>query len=152
MGTINITPKGKIDKCTRKFIDNLNEKQKRQFVGLEAQKIGHGGITKMSILYGMNRKTIKRGIKELNQPKKTSTNRIRKKGGGRKPIEELSPEILDKIVEIVEGETAGNPQNDRKWVRKSLEYIQKELKKVGYSISPPTISRLLKKIGLFGKI
>ena len=106
----------------------------------------------MSILYGMNRKTIKRGIKELNQPKKTSTNRIRKKGGGRKPIEELSPEILDKIVEIVEGETAGNPQNDRKWVRKSLEYIQKELKKVGYSISPPTISRLLKKIGLFGKI
>lgn len=42
-------------------------------------------------------------------------------------------------------ETAGEPSNEQKWVRSSLRQLSRRLAQIGYSISPPTVSRLLKK-------
>lgn len=46
---------------------------------------------------------------------------------------------------MVEPETAGEPMNERKWIRSSLESLSRRLKQDGHGVSAPTVSRLLKK-------
>jgi len=41
-------------------------------------------------------------------------------------------------------ETAGDPLSDQKWVRSSLRTVSARLRKVGHTVSPPTVGRLLK--------
>lgn len=131
------------------FITQLNEKQKRLFVAVEAKKLGYGGISKISIITGIDRKTISRGINELdnNLLEENAVKKIRESGGGRKLIEKKTPKIETEILNIVESDTAGNPTNSKLWIRKSLRNIRSELLKLNYNISPPTISRILKKSG-----
>jgi len=47
----------------------------------------------------------------------------------------------------VEGETAGDPMSDRKWVRSSLRHLSESLGKLGYTIGHTTVGRLLKDLG-----
>ena len=47
----------------------------------------------------------------------------------------------------VEPETAGNPQSEQKWVRSSLRTLSTQLGHDGHPASPPTIARLLDKLG-----
>jgi hypothetical protein len=65
----------------------LSEKDRRQYAALEALKYGWGGLSYISEVLGIDRKTIRQGIKELNPDFKdsfTPQERQRKKGGGRK--------------------------------------------------------------------
>ena len=48
------------------------------------------------------------------------------------------------MKELVEPETAGDPQSDQKWVRRSLRQLSTRLGEVGHAVSPPTVGRLLK--------
>jgi len=43
-------------------------------------------------------------------------------------------------------ETAGDPLSDQKWVRSSLRTVSARVRKVGHTVSPPTVGRLLKKL------
>lgn len=49
------------------------------------------------------------------------------------------------LLEIVAPETAGNPTNQRKWVRSSLRKLSKRLGRAGHAVSAPTVARLLRK-------
>jgi hypothetical protein len=51
------------------------------------------------------------------------------------------------LQQLVEPETAGDPMSEQKWVRSSLRQLSKRLKDLGHSISPPTVGRLLRKLG-----
>jgi hypothetical protein len=44
----------------------LNERQRRLFAATEAIKLGHGGIAYVSQLLGCHRRTVERGLAELN--------------------------------------------------------------------------------------
>jgi hypothetical protein len=46
---------------------------------------------------------------------------------------------------LVEPETAGEPDRQRKWVRSSLHTLSRRLKENGHEVSAPTVARLLKK-------
>ena len=48
-------------------------------------------------------------------------------------------------MELVEPETAGEPESERKWIRSSLQTLSHRLKEDGHGVSAPTVSRLLKK-------
>jgi len=48
---------------------------------------------------------------------------------------------------VVEDDTAGDPMNDKKWVRRTVRQIRKALKKQGYNLSRSTVWRLLKQWG-----
>lgn len=66
------------------FLSRLDEQQRRWYVALEADRIGHGGERLLSQITGMDEKTIRRGLKELaatlaNRP----PDRVRLPGGGR---------------------------------------------------------------------
>ncbi len=71
-------------------VAELNEKNRRLFVGLLAQQLGHGSIQEMSRVTGLSRVTIRRGRNELAQGETSSNRRIRMAGGGRKAAEKKS--------------------------------------------------------------
>ena len=64
------------------LLANLDERQKRLYLGLESIKVGHGGDAFISQITGVNVKTIARGRREL-QSKDVPQDRIRRAGAGR---------------------------------------------------------------------
>lgn len=70
------------------LLSRLNEQQRRWYVAVEAEKIGHGGTKFMSVVTGMNVNTIRKGRQEMaNDLADRPDDRVRVKGGGRKPVE-----------------------------------------------------------------
>lgn len=68
----------------------LDEKHRRQFVGLWAAQLGHGGIQGMAQVTGLDRSTIARGLRELKRADPTPE-RIRAPGAGRPQVEKKVP-------------------------------------------------------------
>lgn len=68
----------------------LNEKDRRQFVGLLARQLGRGGVTLMAEVTGLDRNTIRRGQREIAGS--DFTDRVRAKGGGRPLVEKKPPD------------------------------------------------------------
>lgn len=69
----------------------LDEKQARRVVGLLAEREGHGGIARLSRVTGMSRTTILQGQRELVGDDPVPADRVRRAGGGRKPLEKKEP-------------------------------------------------------------
>jgi hypothetical protein len=65
----------------RDFFRSLNEKDRRRYAGLEAAKLGHGGVSYISDILGCDRKTVSKGIDEILDPPDIDPSRVRKKGG-----------------------------------------------------------------------
>ncbi len=65
----------------RSLYESLNEKDRRRYAAVEAAKLGYGGQTYMAALLGVDHKTIRRGLADLDHPPEIPPGRIRKKGG-----------------------------------------------------------------------
>lgn len=73
---------------TRLVFSRLNEQQRRWVAGLLSKSLGWGGDTRVSQVTGLDAKTIKRGRDELDDNlRDCPTNRIRREGAGRPPVE-----------------------------------------------------------------
>lgn len=69
-------------------LSRLDEQQRRWIVALEANKLGRGGIHQLSLITGLDEKTIARGQHELAQSLAgRPVEGVRVSGGGRKPVE-----------------------------------------------------------------
>jgi hypothetical protein len=69
----------------RNFFATLTEKDQRRFAALEARQVGHGGIQYVAEVLGCARRTIERGLAELEDlPNDPAAGRIRRPGAGRK--------------------------------------------------------------------
>jgi hypothetical protein len=69
-----------IERQMRRFFDSLSEADRRRYAGIEAVKLGHGGIKYLSDLLGCDPKTIQLGISELETDEALPSDRQRKKG------------------------------------------------------------------------
>lgn len=66
---------------------SLNERQRRIYAANEALKLGHGGIAYIAELFDCHRKTVQRGLAELQYGESTSPpNQARKKGEADVPV------------------------------------------------------------------
>lgn len=54
--------------------------------------------------------------------------------------------MIDAIRRIMFHDTAGDPISGLKWSRKTREKICRQLRRIGISVSPKTVGRLLKKL------
>lgn len=71
---------------------SLNERQRRLYAANEALKLGHGGINSIAALLGCHRKTIQRGLIELqNAPTSLPAQQARKKGADDSPASRFCP-------------------------------------------------------------
>jgi hypothetical protein len=63
------------------FYESLSEKDRRRYAAVEAEKLGHGGVTYLAELFGCDPDTIRRGLADVEQlPADAAEGRIRKKG------------------------------------------------------------------------
>ena|SRR5215208_5406275 len=74
-----------------RVVSGLDEKWARRVVGLLAGREGHGGIARLSRITGMSRTTILQGQRELVGSDPVPADRVRRPGGGRKPLEKKGP-------------------------------------------------------------
>lgn len=65
----------------------LDEKHARRILGFLAEREGHGGISRLSRVTGVSRTTILLGQRELVGEDLIPEGRVRRPGGGRKPLE-----------------------------------------------------------------
>jgi hypothetical protein len=77
----------------QRLFATLSEKDRRRYAGIEAAKLGHGGIEYISKLFGVDPKTVRRGMTELEQTGDPVPGRVRKEGGGRKTATERLPQL-----------------------------------------------------------
>jgi len=69
------------------YYKTLDEKGRRHYAAQESQKLGHGGRKYINQLLNISKKTIRKGLKELNSESLMSEiplGKQRRKGGGRK--------------------------------------------------------------------
>jgi len=70
------------------LLSRLDEQQRRWYVAIEAYRVGHGGMRLLSLITGMDEKTIQRGQQEIEQGlAERPTAQIRLNGGGRPRVE-----------------------------------------------------------------
>ena len=129
-----------------KIFQILDENKKRWLAAEKSQDLGRGGLKLISELTGMSRTTIIKGLKELQEKKDFTSNRIRISGGGRKNIKDSNTALIKQIKKILDETTLGDPMSALKWTCKSTRKIAEELEKQGFSISQKTVCNLLNEL------
>ena len=139
-----------IDGLERKFnalAGDLDERGRRRWAASEAMALGYGGITAVSKATGLSRHTIHKGIRELESNDPLPSNRQRRRGGGRKPLEVHQPDLIDAIDQLVEPTERGDPQSPLRWTCKSLSNLQDALLEKGIRVGQTKISSVLRSLG-----
>jgi hypothetical protein len=145
--------RGSVSEAERQWLrvlGTLNEAQARLFIAQKAADLGRGGISRLSKLTGMSRPTIHKGVAELRGKAAivaSEAGRIRRPGAGRKPVEEVNPQLRRELKRILEETTAGDPMSLLKWTSKSTRTIAEELARRGCAVSWATVARCLHTMG-----
>src|SRR5512147_2142483 len=82
----------------------LDERARRLGAATEARAIGWGGISRVAEATGLSRITIRAGLDKLQATPSGASNipgRIRRPGGGRKPLTEHDPKLLAALEALV---------------------------------------------------
>jgi transposase len=118
----------------------LNEKQWRQYLGMEAKE--RGTIGQVASEAKVSRNTVKRGIRELEAGERYQPGeRIRKQGGGQKKLVETDATLLADLEQ--ELEPKGDPMSLLQWTTKSLDHLVKALWAKGHRIGRTALAEIL---------
>jgi hypothetical protein len=85
-------PVAREHRAINRIIACTDERSRRLVAGFLARLYGHGGITRLARITGLDRNTIARGRRELDQADVLPPDRVRRPGGGPKRVEERRPE------------------------------------------------------------
>jgi transposase len=124
----------------------LNERQWRLYVATEARRIGVGGISQVAREAGVTRKTIRKGLEELEagalyQPGE----RIRKQGGGRRKSTAKDTTLRADLEELLDPK--GDPESLVRWTSKSVSKLRQALTRQGHTLGETAIRRILHEMG-----
>ena len=129
----------------------MDERMRRQWAASEASALGWGGVTAVSLATGLARETIVAGCRELEHrrahPAEAVAMRIRRPGGGRKPLTETDPGLQQALDALVDPATRGHPESPLRWTCKSTSKLAEELQHQGHAVSDRTVAHLLKPAG-----
>jgi len=123
-----------------------DERGRRLFAASEVRACGWGGLAAVSAVTGLARSTIERGLKDLDAPA-LAPGRVRREGGGPRPLTERDATLLPDLKRIVEPVTLGDPMRPLQWVSKSLDKIAAALGALGHTISPNSVRKRLDELG-----
>src|SRR5512144_2293969 len=142
-----------IARIRRKYhllIPEMDERRRRQWAAAEAREIGWGGISLVAHATGLSRPTITAGLRELEQSapqRAAAATRVRRPGGGRKPLVETDPGLLAALETLVEPVTRGDPESPLRWTCKSTRRLAEELTRQSHRVGPRTVATLLHEAG-----
>lgn len=131
-----------------RVLPTLPEVQRRWLAGARALELGRGGLTRVQKATGFSVNTVARGMREVRRGLPTvAPDRLRRQGGGRKPVEETDETLLGALRRLVEASTAGSPMKALVWTHKSTRTLSAEMTGQGHALSPNTVGRLLVRLG-----
>ena len=124
----------------------MDERVRRQWAGSEARALCWGGVSLVAMATNMSRTTIQVGIKELEERERTgiASPRIRRRGGGSKPLTQIDPDLKHALEELVAPETRGDPMSPLRWTLKSTSRLAAELTERHHPVSARKVAALLK--------
>ena len=125
----------------------LDERGRRRWAAVEARSLGRGGIAAVVQATGMSDRTIRTGMQELDGRDSLPPDRQRRRGGGRKSLTHLQPELLEALDRMVDPTTRGDPMNPLRWTCKSTRTLGAALRQQGFQVGPSTVRTLLAKMG-----
>ncbi len=129
------------------IISDLDERGKRRWAAAEARSLGWGGIAAVARATGMSDRTIRNGIRELDDPDSMPPDRQRRHGAGRRAREQEQPGLIKALEALIEPVSRGDPMSPLRWTCKSTRVLADELKSEGFLVSSTKVGTLLKSQG-----
>ncbi len=126
---------------------DLDERARRRWGAAEARSLGWGGIEAVATATGLSDRTIRNGIRELDDPHAPPPTQQRRSGAGRKAREREQPGLLEALERLVESGTRGDPMSPLRWTCKSTRTLAAELIRQGFAVGCNTVGRLLRACG-----
>ena len=126
---------------------DLDERARRRWAGAEARSLGWGGVAAVAAATGIGERTIRNGIRELDDPKAAPLDRQRRVGGGRKSRQQEQPELVGALEALIECDTRGDPMSALRWTCKSTRTLAAELRRQGFRVASNTVAKLLRASG-----
>jgi hypothetical protein len=123
---------------------HLDERSRRLFAASEARAAGYGGVAAVSRATGIAASTIGRGLKELVNAEWDEAARVRRPGGGRKPLVATDASLVGDLLALVSPSERGDPMSPLRWTCKSLRRLAAELTERGHRISHTVVGELLR--------
>jgi hypothetical protein len=143
-----------LEQVQRKYrsLDNMmDERMRRQWAATEALAVGRGGVSAVAAATGLARNTVMAGMREVKHrrryPRTKLSDRIRRAGGGRKPLTQTDPGLERALLALLEPATRGHPQSPLRWTCKSTSKLAEALQRQQHPVTDRTVARLLKKAG-----
>jgi transposase len=128
----------------------LDEATRRAWAAVEARSLGRGGVTLVAEAAGLSRGTVYAGLRELEARRSRAkagsggARRLRRQGGGRKPLTHHRPGLVAELEKLVAPSTCGDPMSPLRWTCKSTNELARALSKKGQSVSARTVAGLLR--------
>jgi transposase len=131
----------------RALAGELDERRRRLWAAAEARSAGYGGIAAVARATGIAENTIRFGLRELASGETLERGRVRRPGGGRKPLTETDPTLIADLERLVDGDCRGDPELPLRWTAKSVRRLAEGLRELGHRVSHETVARLLRSLG-----
>jgi transposase len=131
----------------RALAPELSERGRRMWAASEARVLGRGGIAAVSRASGISPNTIRKGMREIESGERLAGGRVRRRGGGRKPIGETDPELVVTLERLVAEDCRGDPMQVLLWTSKSVRRLAVELRELGFEVHFTTVAHVLRSLG-----
>jgi len=131
----------------RALAPELSERGRRIWAASEARVLGRGGLAAVARASGISENTIRKGIREIDAGERLGDGRVRRRGGGRKPIGETDPELVGALERLVAEDCRGDPMQVLLWTSKSVRRLAGELREQGHDVHFTTVAGLLRSLG-----
>jgi hypothetical protein len=128
----------------------MDERRRRQWAAAEARELGWGGVSLVARATGLSRPTIAAGLRELDQPtpqRAAQSARVRRPGGGRRPLTKTDLGVLAALESLLEPVTRGDPESPLRWTCKSTRRLAEELTRKDHRVGARTVAMLLHEAG-----
>ena len=103
-------------------------------------------ITRVSRACGLSRVTLTKGVGELHSVP-LAPGRIRREGGGRRPLASGDPGLAHALDSMVEPSARGDPESALRWTCKSTRTLAAELTARRHPVSHTKVAELLRQDG-----
>ena len=135
-----------VEQQMQRLYHSLSEKDRRRYAAIEALKLGWGGITYISQIFGCDYYTIRFGMEELDSEDAMNMSEIRRPGGGRKSAFETIEGLDAAFLKVIAQHTAGSPMDEKvKWTNLTRQEMAELLKGEGITVSVTVVDQLLEK-------
>jgi transposase len=131
----------------RALAPELSERGRRIWAASEARALGRGGIAAVARASGVSPNTIRKGIREIDCDDRLEGGRVRRRGGGRKPLAETDPQLVEALERLVADDCRGDPMRVLLWTSKSVRKLAAELREQGHEVHFTTVAALLRSLG-----